>query len=144
MKTTHFLAQLDHHRIAGAIREAEKRSSGQIKVFVTHHRPKDVLEFAKKAFRRLQLDRTEKRNGVLILVAPAVQKVAIFGDTAIDSKSEEAFWKKVIEEMQPDLKKAEFTSAILGAIEKVGAVLAEHFPPDGTARNELSDEVAED
>jgi uncharacterized membrane protein len=144
MKTTHFLARLDHDRIAAAIREAEKRSSGQIKVFVTHHRPKDVLRFAQTSFRRLRLDRTEKRNGVLILLAPAVQKVAIFGDIAIDTKSEEAFWEKVIREMQPFLRKGEFTSAILDAVERVGSVLAEHFPPEGPRRNEVSDEVTED
>ncbi len=144
MKTAHFLAQLEHDRIAAAIREAENRSSGQIKVFVTRHRPKDVLRFAKKAFRKLKLDRTENRNGVLILVAPAAQKVAIFGDTAIDTKSDEAFWDEVIRQMQPDLKKGEFTSAIIGAVERVGSMLAKHFPPDGSGQNEISDEVMED
>jgi uncharacterized membrane protein len=144
MKTKHFLAQLEHDRIAAAIREAENRSSGQIKVFVTRHRPKDALKFARKAFRKLKLDRTENRNGVLILVAPAAQKIAIFGDKAIDTKSDEAFWEEVIRQMQPDLKKGEFTAAIIGAVEKVGSVLAKHFPRDGSAQNEIADEVVED
>jgi uncharacterized membrane protein len=144
MKTKHFLAQLEHDRVAAAIRKAEKRSSGQIMVFVTRRRPKDILAFARKSFRKLKLHRTEKRNGVLILVAPAAQKVAIFGDTAIDTKSDEAFWDEVIRRMQPDLKKGEFTSAIIGAVERVGSMLAKHFPPDGSGQNEISDEVVED
>jgi uncharacterized membrane protein len=145
MKTKHFLDQLEHDRVAAAIREAERKSSGQIVVFVTRRRPSDVLAFARKSFRKLKLHRTEKRNGVLIVVAPAVQKVAIFGDTAVDSKSDEAFWDDVVREMQPSLKKGEFTAAIVGAVEKVGSVLAAHFPPDrSSGRNEISDEVVED
>jgi uncharacterized membrane protein len=46
--------------------------------------------------------------------------------------------------MQPDLKKGEFTAAMVGAVEKVGSVLATHFPPDGFRQNEISDEVVED
>jgi uncharacterized membrane protein len=46
--------------------------------------------------------------------------------------------------MQPDLKKGEFTAAIVGAVEKVGSTLAAHFPPDGSRQNEISDEVVED
>jgi uncharacterized membrane protein len=145
MKVKHFLDQLEHDRVAAAIREAEKKSSGQIVVFVTHRRPKDALAFARKSFRKLKLHRTAKRNGVLILVAPAAQKVAIFGDTAVDTKSDEAFWEEVIQQMQPYLKKGEFTAAIVQAVEKVGSVLATHFPPDGSSRqNEISDEVVED
>ena len=145
MKTKHFLDRLEHDRVAAAIQEAEKNSSGQIVVFVTRRRPKDALAFARKSFRKLKLYRTAKRNGVLILVAPAAQKVAIFGDIAVDTKSEEAFWKEVIEQMQADLKKGEFTAAIIGAVEKVGSVLAAHCPADGSSRqNEISDEVVED
>jgi uncharacterized membrane protein len=145
MKTKHFLDRLEHDRVAAAIREAEKKTSGQIIVFVTRRRPKDILRFASKSFRKLKLHRTKKRNGVLIMVAPAAQKVAIFGDKALHSKSDEAFWEEVIRQMQPDLKKGEFTAAMVGAVEKVGSVLATHFPPDGSGRqNEISDEVVED
>jgi uncharacterized membrane protein len=145
MKVKHFLDRLEHDRVAAAIREAEKKSSGQIIVFITRHRPKDILRFARNSFRRLKLHRTEKRNGVLIVVAPAAQKVAIFGDKALHTKSDEAFWEDVIRQMEHDLKKGEFTAAIVGAVERVGSVLATHFPPDGSSRqNEISDEVVED
>jgi uncharacterized membrane protein len=145
MKMKHFLDRLEHDRVAAAIREAERRSSGQIIVFITRRRPRDILAFTRKAFRKLKLDRTERRNGVLIVVAPAVQKVAIFGDTAIDSKSDEAFWEQIIRDMQPKLQKGEFTSAIVEAVEEVGSVLAAHFPPGGTDwQNEISDDVVED
>ena len=145
MKTKHFLDQLEHDRVAAAIRGAEKRSSGQVIVFITRRRPRDILAFARKAFRKLKLDRTERRNGVLIVVAPVAQKVAIFGDTAIDSKSDEAFWEQIIRNMQAKFQKGEFTSAIVEAVEEVGSVLAAHFPPDGAGRqNEISDDVVED
>ena len=82
---------------------------------------------------------------MLIVVAPAAQKVAIYGDTAVDTKADNAFWAEVIRQMQPDLKKGEFTAAVIGAVEKVGSVLATHFPPDSSGpRNEISDEVVED
>jgi len=145
MKVKHFLDRLEHDRIAAAIRKAEEKSSGQIVVFITHRRPKDALALARKSFRKLKLHRTQKRNGVLIMVAPAAQKVAIYGDTAVDTKADNAFWAGVIQQMQPDLKKGEFTAAVIGAVEKVGSVLAAHFPPDSSGpRNEISDEVVED
>jgi uncharacterized membrane protein len=145
MKVKHFLDRLEHDRVAAAIREAEKKSSGQIIVFITRRRPQDILRFARRSFRRLKLHRTEKRNGVLIVVAPAAQKVAIFGDKAVHTKSEEAFWEEVVRQMEPDLKKGEFTAAIVGAVERVGSVLATHFPTDASSRqNEISDEVVED
>jgi len=145
MKVKHFLDRLEHDRIAAAIRNAEEKSSGQIVVFITHRRPKDALALARKSFRKLKLHRTQKRNGVLIMVAPAAQKVAIYGDAAVNTKADNAFWAEVIRQMQPDLKKGEFTAAVIGAVEKVGSVLATHFPPDSSSpRNEISDEVVED
>ena len=84
---------------------------------------------------------------MLIVVAPAAQKVAIYGDTAVNTKADNAFWAEEPNwaRLQPDLKKGEFTAAVIGAVEKVGSVLATHFPPDSSGpRNEISDEVVED
>ena len=48
--------------------------------------------------------------------------------------------------MRPLLKEGKFTEAIVRAIEEIGKQLAVHFPPrtDGTASNELPDDIIED
>ena len=38
-------------------------------------------------------------------------------------------------------RQAKFAEGLIIAIREVGAALAEHFPGDGTQRNELSDEI---
>jgi len=46
--------------------------------------------------------------------------------------------------MERHLRQGEFTAAIVNAVQKVGAVLSEHFPRQPGDRNELPDEMVED
>jgi uncharacterized membrane protein len=128
MKRKHFLSKVDDQQIAGAIGEAESKTSGQIRVFVSHHRYPDPLPAAQRYFHRLGLGKTHHRNSVLIFVAPESQTFALLGDTAIHEKCGEAFWQALRDEMVPYFKADQFTDGITHAIRRAGRLLAEHFP----------------
>src|SRR5207247_8100407 len=87
MRTREFLSKLEHDRIVQAIREAESKTSGQIRVYVQRGKLNaDPLTAAQKKFHRLGMHKTSERNAVLIFVAPRAHKFAVVGDKAIHEK----------------------------------------------------------
>lgn len=144
MKPKDFLRNIDRAKVVSTIRAAEKQTSAQIRVFVSRHKQPDAMKSAQRAFAKLKLARTGKRNGVLIFLAPETQALAIVGSVAVHKKCGDDFWHEVVETMETHLRQGEFTDAIVDAIQKVGAVLGEHFPRQPGDRNELPDEVVED
>ena len=123
----HF-ANFDSDRIVAAIAAAEKGTSGEIRVHLTRHAPKDLEARALRRFHLLGMTKTAERNGVLIYIAPRARVFRILGDTAIHEKCGEGFWKEVV----------------VAGVELVGVVLARHFPRLAKDQNELPDEVTED
>ena len=84
MRTKEFLTKLEHDRIVEAIRAAESKTSGQIRVFIQRGElDVDPLGAAQKKFQRLGMHKTPERNAVLIFVAPRAHKFAVVGDKAI-------------------------------------------------------------
>ena len=111
MKTSEFLHKLDHDRIVAAIREAEARSRGEVRVHVTNQRPADVQKAAEAQFERLGMTATALRNGVLIYVSPPIQQFAVVGDLAIHERGGPGFWAAVAEAMEADFRAGRFTDA---------------------------------
>jgi uncharacterized membrane protein len=140
----HFFSKLDSDRIVAAIAEAEKRSSGEIRVHVTRHKPANLEERAKRRFELLGMTRTALRNGVLIYIAPKLRRFQILGDAGIHEKCGDDFWKETAAEIESHFRKGEFTEGIVRGIAKIGDVLAAHFPRQAANVNELPDEVTED
>jgi uncharacterized membrane protein len=140
----HFLSQLDHDRIVAAIAEAESKTSAEIRVHVTRHKPENLEERAKRRFELLGMTRTVHRNGVLIYIAPKLRRFRILGDAGIHEKCGDDFWKETAGELESHFRKGQFTEGLVQGIAKVGRVLADHFPRQATDRNELPDEVTED
>jgi uncharacterized membrane protein len=143
MKPRHFIEAIDHAKIVAAIREAEAHTSGKIRVFVSHHRTHNALGSARQSFAKLKMNQTTLHNAVLIFVAPISHQFAVVGDTAVDAKCGEEFWRTVIVAMQPGMKQGDFTGALVHGVEKVGSVLSTHFPPDSERKDDLSDAVFE-
>jgi len=140
----HFLSRLDHDRIVRAISEAEKKSSGQIRVHVTRKKSEQLEERARRRFEKLGMTGTKHRNGVLIYIAPNARRFQILGDSGVHEKCGNDFWKETAGEMETHFRKGEFTEGIVKGIEKVGRLLAEHFPRHPGDRNEQADDVTED
>jgi uncharacterized membrane protein len=144
MKTKEFIQSLDDDRIAATIAEMEKRTSGEIRVFVTERAVEDVVVEAEKQFVRLGMTSTRERNGVLIYFAPASQKYAVVGDEGVHKRCGTQFWQHITEEMIPLLKTGRYTDAVLLAVRDIGEVLAREFPWTSGDRNELPNKVARD
>ena len=142
MRTKEFLSKLEHDRIGQAIRDAEEKTSGQIRVYVQRGKlSDDPLAAAQKKFHRLAMHKTHERNAVLIFVAPRAHKFAVVGDKAIHEKCGEQFWQRLVEGMRGHFKNEKFSHALVEAIEETGKILATHFPKKSTSSNELPDDV---
>jgi uncharacterized membrane protein len=139
-----FLAALDEPRIVAAIKAAESRSRGEIRVHVANGPVPDARQAAEADFVRLGMAATAERNGVLILVAPESQSFAVIGDEAIDALCPPGFWGEVADGVAAEFRAARFTEGIVSAVARVGEVLERHFPrrPGETDRNELPDALS--
>jgi uncharacterized membrane protein len=144
MRTREFLSKLEHDRIVQAIREAESRTSGEIRVLIQRGKlNSDPFVAARKKFQRLGMHKTRERNGVLIFVAPRVHKFAVVGDEAIHKKCGDEFWQRVVQGMRTHFKNDNFSQALIEAVKEIGNILARHFPGTSQDTNELPDDVIE-
>ncbi len=144
MTTKEFLKEVRHDDIVAAIREAEQKTSGEIRVFISHKKIDDAVAAAQAAFVRMGMTKTRHRNGVLIFVAPQARKFAVIGDEAVHQRCGDEFWQATAVEISGHFKKSEFTQGILHGIRKAGELLAAHFPHQPGDRNELPDSIAHD
>ncbi|HEY3271742.1 MAG TPA: TPM domain-containing protein [Geothrix sp.] len=133
---------VDQARVVEAIRAAEKVTSGEIRVSVAPFFWGDVEKTAGKAFRRLGMEHTADRNGVLIFLVPSRRRFAILGDTGIHEKVGQALWNEASACLSSHFRRGAFTEGLVEVIHLLGDRLATHFPSAGEAdRNELSDGV---
>jgi uncharacterized membrane protein len=144
MRTKQFLNKLEHERIVSAIRDAESKTSGEIRVYIQRGKLNtDPLISAQRKFHRLRMHKTSERNAVLIFIAPRAHKFAVVGDQAIHEKCGEKFWQQVVDRMREHFQKEKFSRAIVEGIEEVGKLLGTHFPRTAIPSNELPDEIVE-
>jgi uncharacterized membrane protein len=144
MRPEELVAALDDEAIVGAIREAEARSRGEIRVHVAERKVGDARAHAEKVFERLGMTATDERNGVLLYVAPLARTIVVIGDRDIDGRCGEAFWRTVAETVGAEFRSGRFTEGIVAGVRAVGDELARHFPRRSgeTDRNELPDGVS--
>jgi len=138
-----FLDRVHHDRIVAAIGSAEEKTTGQIRVHLHHRAVADPLSAAPKVFEKLGMTKTAERNGVLVFVAPRSQNFAIIGDAGIHEKCGDAFWEAAAAGMAEHFRRGDFSDGIVATVEKLGDVLAEHFPRTAPGQNELPDEIDE-
>ncbi len=144
MKHHEFISQLDEQRIVQAIGEAEKKTSGELCVYVSHKKRHDALAFAKKRFEQLGMGKTKHRNAVLIYIVPRTRQFAVLGDLGIHQKCGDAFWKQIVAGLAQRMKDDQFTDAITDAIREIGLALHRHFPASGDDTNELPNDIVRD
>jgi len=145
MRTRDFLSRVEHNRIVQVIREAESKTSGEIRVFIQRGKlTADPLVAAQKKFHQLRMHTTRERNAVLIFVAPRAHKFAVVGDKAIHEKCGEEFWQRIVGQMRVHFQNEKFSHALVEAIREIGKLLAAHFPKTSGNANELPDDALEE
>ena len=129
-------------QIANAIRVAELNTSGEIRVHIEKHCKGDVLDQAAYIFEKLEMHKTELRNGVLFYLAVEDRKFAILGDAGINQKVPADFWEKTKEVVVEKFKDGAIAVGLASGIILAGEQLKEHFPYQTGDVNELSDEIS--
>ena len=128
-------------QIVASIREAEGRTSGEIRLFIEDKCKEDALDRAAFIFKKLKMHETQHRNGVLIYLAFASRKFAIIGDAGIHGKAHKDFWHDIKNEMQHHFVKGDFVTGLTSGIRMIGDALQKHFPHQKDDVNELPDDI---
>lgn len=137
-----FFSRKEKKQILAAVREAEKNTSGEIRVHLEYKTHGPVYGHAQKVFQRIGMTKTAQRNGVLIFLATGNKKFAVLGDVGINEKVPEGFWNDVVVIMQEHFKQNKFAEGISEAILRIGEKLKVHFPYQADDKNELLDNIS--
>ncbi|AKP52980.1 TPM domain-containing protein [Cyclobacterium amurskyense] len=136
-------SKADRESIIGAIKNAEKETSGEIQVHIENNCKGDVLDRAAEVFEKLKMHKTAQRNAVLFYLAVVDHKFAILGDAGINQVVPKDFWENIKEEMLVHFKTKAYTEGLRIGIEMSGKQLQQHFPYDHEGDiNELPDEIS--
>ena len=137
-----FFTKEQKEAIKQAVQQAEKETSGEIRVHVENTCEGDVLDRAATVFDKLGMVQTELRNGVLFYVALKSHKFAILGDLGINSKVPQNFWESTKEIIIEHFKKGLFAEGLIEGISMAGKELKQWFPYQTDDVNELPDDIS--
>ncbi|MFC5196355.1 MULTISPECIES: TPM domain-containing protein [Bizionia] len=141
-KIEEFLTADEEQAIIAAIREAEKNTSGEIRVHLEKTSKIDVFDRAMEVFHYLKMDNTKQQNGVLIYVAVEDRNFVIFGDKGINDVVSDDFWDTTRNAIQTQFKQGNFKQGLVDGILKAGKALEQHFPWEHNDKNELPDTIS--
>lgn len=136
-----FFTTQEQESIAKAIAEAEKATSGEVRVAIEKHCAGNPLERATQYFAELGMDKTAQHNGVLIYMAYADHKFAIIGDRGINKVVPDDFWETTQVAMKAHFMAGNLAEGIIAGIALAGEKLALFFPYQKDDVNELSNDI---
>lgn len=131
----------DQELIATAIAEAEKATSGEIRIAIDKHCHGSAFEKATQYFTDLGMDKTAQRNGVLIYLSYSDQKFAIIGDRGIDKVVPDDFWETTQVAMKAHFLSGKVAEGIVAGVALAGEKLALFFPYQTGDINELPNDI---
>lgn len=137
-----FLTAEERKQVMAAIQQAEKRTSGEIRVHLEDHIEEDVLDHAAFVFEELDMHRTRDRNGVLIYVCVADRQAAVIGDQGINERVPPRFWNDVLGVLQLHFVAGRRAEGLCEAVAMVGEKLIAFHPLRSDDSDELSNEVS--
>ena len=127
--------------VVEAIRSVERRSSGEVRVFIEEFCADEALVRAHHLFLKNGMHHTKYRNGVLIYLAWGTRELAIWGDEGNHQKVGPEFWKLECDIMRQHFREKRFGEGLSRVINQVGEQLETHFPHEPGDKNELPDEI---
>lgn len=142
MKASSFFSKEQQAQILASVREAEKATSGEIRVHIETSLKIDLLDRAAWLFNKLGMHKTAERNGVLFYLAVEDRKFAILGDSGINSKVPEGFWNDISALLAKNFSEGKFAEGLSEGIIMAGNQLKKYFPCCEDDVNELSDEIS--
>jgi len=127
--------------IADTIAEAEKLTSGEIRIAIDKHCHGEALDVAASYFHKLGMDKTIEHNGVLIYLAYEDHKYAIIGDRGINKVVPPDFWETTKVAMRAHFSGGNIAEGLIAGIKLVAEKLAVFFPSDKDDINELPNDI---
>jgi uncharacterized membrane protein len=138
-----FFTREEGMQIVAAIRAAEDHTSGEIRVHLENRcKHEEPMDRAAVLFRRLKMDKTARRNGVLVYLAVKDHRFAILADEGINQVVPKGFWEEIASHMEAAFRAGEFLRGLTEGISLIGPKLREFFPGEANDENELSDEIS--
>lgn len=140
-----FFSDDEQKLIITAIGEAEKLTSGEIRIFLERDvkiAGGDPYAWAREVFARLGMHETAERNGVLVYLAVRSRCFAIVGDEKLHQLVGEDYWGEVRDLIERGFSEDRFTEGLVAGITATGEKLSRHFPPRPNDVNELPDDIA--
>ena len=136
----------DFLRISNKITEAEKSTSGEIRVAVKEKklfsdRKKDIRQLAEKEFYKLNMHKTRDKTGILLYLLLGERQFYILADSGIDKIVGQTTWDAVRDEIQLRFQEGKFCDGLIWGVERVSKILLEHFPIKEDDTNELSNKI---
>lgn len=135
-------SEKEQELISSAVEAAERNTSGEIRICVEKTCSEPVLDRAANYFKKLGMDKTAQRNGVLIYIATEDHQFAIIGDAGINKLVPHDFWNSTKDTMLAYFKDGDLTAGIIAGIKMAGEQLKTYFPYLAGDKNELSNEVS--
>ena len=142
MGASNFFSKEQKNSITDAIKGAELNTSCEIRIHIESKCKVDALDRASQIFSKLQMHKTEQRNGVLFYVAINDHKLAILGDVGINTKVSDNFWDTINSTIISLFKDGNYTEGLTQGITMAGEQLKIHFPYQADDINELSDDIS--
>jgi len=115
-----------------------KRRFSLVPRFIKHARAREA---AAREFLRRGLTRTRDKTGVLIYVAMGEHYAEILADAGIADRVDADLWRDIIRDLTGAIKEGRIADGLMGAVERSGAILAEHAPPRPGDEDELPNKV---
>ncbi len=98
-----------------------------------------VLARAEQSFIEQGVTETRERSGVLLFLSEAERRVELLADRGIHERVGAEVWQALVDHVVASIQQGRAGSGLTGAIDAIGARLAEHFPPSPDDTNELPD-----
>jgi len=135
-------SEKEQQLISQAVESAERFTSGEIRICVEKTCSEAVLDRAATYFKKLGMDKTAQRNGVLIYVATQDHQFAIIGDAGINKLVPHDFWDSTKDAMLNYFKEGDMAGGIIAGIKIAGEQLQTFFPYLDGDVNELPNEIS--
>ncbi len=128
--------------ISNAVEEAERYTSGEIRICVEKNCSEPVLDRAANYFKKLEMDKTAQRNGVLVYIATKDHQFAIIGDAGINKLVPHDLWDSTKDTTLAYFKDGDLPAGIIAGVKIAGEQLKAYFPYLDGDVNELPNEIS--
>ena len=138
-----FFTAEEQQLIIESIRNAERMTSGEVRVFVESKCSyMDAIDRAAELFFQLEMQKTDDRNAVLLYVAMKDRQLAVFGDEGIHKKVGNEYWNNEVHKMITNFNRENYAAGISEVVKDIGEALTKNFPFNNeTDKNELPDDL---